>query len=277
MVASLLLTFREGLEAALIVGIMLGYLAKIGQQDRARTVWWAVGIASALSLVFAIGVNLAGAEFEGQAEEIFEGFAMILAVAVLTWMIFWMRSQARRIKGTLEEEIRLAVRTNQNRALFSVAFLAVFREGIELALFLTAVNVVSGELPTLVGGLIGLAGAIVVGWLIFSSTMRLNVRRFFDVTSGLLIIFAAGLFAHGIHEFQEAGWLPVFVEHVWTLKPIVDDTTTIGSILRVLIGYNDNPSLIEIVSYLGYWIVILVAINRQPRPQTNAEAVAPGA
>ncbi len=276
MVASLLLTFREGLEAALIVGIILGYLAKIGQQDRARTVWWAVGIASALSLAFAVGVNLAGAEFEGQTEEIFEGFAMILAVAVLTWMIFWMRTQARRIKGTLEEEIRLAVRTNQNRALFSVAFLAVFREGIELALFLTAVNVVSGELPTLIGGLIGLAGAVVVGWLIFSSTMRLNVRRFFDVTSGLLIIFAAGLFAHGIHEFQEAGWLPVFVEHVWTLKPIADDTTTLGSILRVLVGYNDNPSLLEIISYLGYWIVILVAINRQPRPQTNAEAVAPG-
>lgn len=274
MFASLLLTFREGLEAALIVGIILGYLNQINQQGRRRTVWLAVVIASALSLIFAIGLNIAGAQFEGQAEYIFEGFAMVLAVVVLTWMIFWMRTQARHIKHTLEAEIRLAVRENQNRALFGVAFLAVFREGIELALFLTAVNIVSDDLSTLVGGLIGLAAAVFVGWLIYSSTARLNVRRFFDVTSGLLIIFAAGLFAHGIHEFQEAGWLPVVIEHVWTLKPILDDSSTVGSILRVVVGYNDNPSLIEAISYLAYWIVIVAVLNRKPRiQQSNVEAL----
>ena len=275
MFASLLLTFRGGLEAALIVGIILGYLNQIGHSERHRTVWWAVGSAVALSALLAVGLNLAGAEFEGQMEYIFEGIAMLLAVVVLTWMIFWMKQQARHIKGSLESEVRLAVRQSHNRALFGMAFLAVFREGVETVLFLTAVNVVSDGWSTLIGATIGLAAAVVAGWMIYTSTARLNVRRFFDVTSALLIVFAAGLFAHGIHELQEAGWIPIVVEHVWNLKPVLSDKSTVGSLLRVLVGYNDNPSLIEIFSYLGYWIIVVVALRRwvPARPVLKGEAI----
>lgn len=261
MFASLLLTFREGLEAALIVGIILGYLAQIGHADRRSWVWAAVGVATALSVGLALGLQLIGTELEGQAEYIFEGVAMLLAVVVLTWMIFWMRHQARSFRGTLEADVRVAVRQGHNWALFSMAFLAVFREGVETALFLTATSLVSDGLSVWVGGLLGLAAAIAVGWAIYSSTARLNVRRFFDVTSVLLLIFAAGLFAHGIHELQEAGWLPVIIEHVWDVSPVLDDGSTVGSLMRTLVGYNDNPALMEVIGYLVYWVVVLVSVN----------------
>ncbi|NDJ75427.1 MAG: iron permease [Chloroflexi bacterium] len=261
MLASLLLTFREGLEAALVVGIILGYLHQIGHADRRRWVWAAVSVAVALSIVLAVGLHLLNQSFEGTTEYLFEGFAMLLAVVVLTWMIFWMRAQARHIKPALHADIQVAVRQRHNWALFGLAFLAVFREGVETALFLTAASFVSSELETVTGGLIGLTAAVVIGWLLYTGAARLNVRRFFDVTSVLLLVFAAGLFAHGIHEFQEAGWLPVFIEHVWDIKSIASDETTLGATLRVLVGYNDNPSLLEVVAYLGYWVGVLVAVN----------------
>jgi high-affinity iron transporter len=261
MLASLLLTFREGLEAALIVGIILSYLGQIGYRERRGWVWAAVGVATALSLALAAGLQIAGAELEGKAEAVFEGFAMFLAVGVLTWMIYWMRYQARFLKGALEADIRLAVRKSHNWGLFSMAFLAVFREGVETALFLTAASFVSDGLSTWIGGLIGLALAALVGWLIYSSTMRLNVRRFFNITSVLLLIFAAGLFAHGIHEFQEIGWLPVFGIEVWNLKSILSDESTVGAILRALVGYNDNPTLLELVGYLVYWGLAVFVVN----------------
>jgi len=256
MLASLLLTFREGLEAALIVSIILSYLKQIGHQDRRNVVWTAVAAASVLSLALALGLQAVGAEFEGKAEQIFEGTAMLLAVGVLTWMIFWMRYQSRRIKSTLEAEIRVAANQGHNLALFTIAFMAVFREGVETALFLTAASFVSDGPATWTGSVIGLAVAVVVGWLIYTSTARLNVRRFFDVNSILLLIFAAGLFAHGIHEFQEAGWLPTLVDEVWNLKPVLDDESTVGAVLRTLVGYNDNPNLLEALSYLGYWVLV---------------------
>lgn len=253
MLPSLLLTFREGLEAALIVGIILGTLTQLGHAHRRRTVWMAVGLAGALSLGFAIALEIAGAQFEGQAEYIFEGLAMLLAVAVLTYMIFWMRYQARHFTQELKADIRQASRRGNDWALFSVAFLAVFREGIETALFLTAARLASDGLSTIIGGTVGLVLAMVVGWVVYSGGMQLNVRRFFDVTSIVLIVFAAGLFAHGVHELQEAGWLPVVVDEVWNTKAVLDDKSDGGAVLRTLLGYNDNPTLIEVLSYWAYW------------------------
>jgi len=130
-----------------------------------------------------------------------------------------------------------------------------------MALFVTAIDSVSDGFTAWVGGLIGLLVAALAGWLIYTSTARLNVRRFFDVTSVILLMFAAGLFAHSIHELQEAGWLPVIIEHVWNLKPLLDDQSTVGSLLRVLVGYNDDPALLEIIGYLAYWVVAAVTVN----------------
>ncbi len=263
MLAALLITFREGLEAALIVGIVLGYLKRTGHMDRQGGVWWGVAAALGVSVVAALAMQAVGARFEGRAEQIFEGATMLLAAGVLTWMVFWMQAQGRRIKGELEEGVQKAVAAEQGWALFSLAFIAVVREGIETVLFLSAAAFSSSPAQTLVGGLIGLAAAVAVGWALFAASGRLNMRRFFQVTSVLLIVFAAGLAAHGVHEFQEAGLLPIFVEHVWDINHILDENGTLGSILKSLFGYNGNPSLMEVVSYVGYLAAIMLTTSRQ--------------
>jgi high-affinity iron transporter len=273
MLAALLITFREGLEAALIVGIVLGYLKRTGHMDRQRSVWWGVVTAMVASLAAALVLQAVGARFEGRAEEVFEGVTMLLAAGVLTWMVFWMQAQGRRIKGQLEEEVRQAVATEQSWALFSLAFLAVVREGIETVLFLNAAVFTSSPMQTLTGGLVGLAAAVVVGWLLFAASARLDVRRFFRVTGVLLIVFAAGLVAHGVHELQEAGLLPILVEHVWDINPILSENGTLGSIFKSLFGYNGNPSLIEVLSYVGYYVVIGLATWRR---KPAAEAIEAG-
>ncbi|MEW6231707.1 MAG: iron uptake transporter permease EfeU [Chloroflexota bacterium] len=267
MLAASLLTFREGLEAALIVGIVLGYLARIGRRDGYPYVWWGVGLALAASAVMAAGLQFMGAEFQGRGEQIFEGTTMLLAVGVLTYMIFWMRQQARRVKGELEERVGAAVTSRARWGIFSVAFLAVFREGVETALFLSAATYVSSGRETMVGGVLGLALAVVAGWAVFASSRRLDIRAFFSATGALLIVFAAGLAAHGLHEFQEAGLLPALAEHVWNTKAILDDRSALGSVLRSLVGYNDDPSLLEVLGYLGYYLLVLLAMAwRKERP-----------
>ncbi len=261
MLAASLITLREGLEAALIVGIVLGYLRKIGRLDRQGSVWAGVGLALVVSVAAAIGLQAIGAEFAGQGEQIFEGTAMLLAAGILTWMIFWMRSQSRQIKGELEAGIRQAVDTGQDWGLFWLAFVAVVREGLETALFLTAAVFTSTAMETVVGGLMGLAIAVAVGWLVLVGTAKLNVGRFFQVTSVLLIVFAAGLVAHGVHEYEEAGLIPIVIEHLWSTKPVLDDKSAVGAILRSLIGYNDDPSLVEVLAYIGYYAALWLGLR----------------
>jgi len=259
--AATLITFREGLAAALIVGIVIGYLVKIGQGRRIRTAWAGVGTAVVLSALLAFGISAVGAELEGRAEQIFEGVTMFLAVGVLTWMIFWMRFQARFLKVSLEKEVQTAATSGQTLALFGVAFVAVFREGVETALFLSASAFAADGAGTLIGALLGLAIAATLGWLIYASTVRLNVRLFFNVTSVLLLFFAAGLLAYGVHEFQEASLLPMTIEHVWNINHILDEKSTLGEIMKALFGYNGNPSLLEVISYAAYWVVALVGVR----------------
>jgi high-affinity iron transporter len=274
--ASTLITFREGLEAALIVGILIGYLVKIGQGHRARMAWAGVGTAVALSALLAFGISAVGAELQGRAEQIFEGVTMFLAVGVLTWMIFWMRFQARFLKVSLEKEVQTAATSGQTLALFGVAFVAVFREGVETALFLSASAFAADGAGTLIGALLGLAIAATLGWLIYASTVRLNVRLFFNVTSVLLLFFAAGLLAYGVHEFQEASLLPMTIEHVWNINHILDEKSALGEIMKALFGYNGNPSLLEVISYAAYWVVALAGVRwwvgRRAARMTAAQA-----
>jgi high-affinity iron transporter len=262
MIAAALLAFREGLEAALILGIVLSVLRRVGRRDQEKMVWLGAGLAVLLSLAAGVGLYALGISFEGQAEEIFEGLAMLFAAGVLTWMIFWMDRQGQNIQAELEQDVRRAAAGGGKWAIFSLAFLAVLREGIELALFLTAATFTATAAATVIGGLLGLAAAVLAGWLIFATTTRLNVRAFFQVTSILLIFFAAGLVAHGVHELNEAGWVPAVVEHVWDMNPVLDENSGVGQILKALFGYNGNPSLTEVVAYVGYWIVVLLALWR---------------
>lgn len=261
MFASALITLREGLEAALIVGVVLAYLGKIGRPDRRSAVWGGVVAALIASIALAIALQALGAKFEGRAEEIFEGATMFLAVAVLTYMIFWMRHQGHRLRGALEQDVRVAVSGGQGWALAGLAFFAVFREGVETALFLSAAGFATEGTRVLWGGLLGLAVAVVLGWLIFNTTTHIPLRRFFDVTSLLLLLFAAGLMAHGVHEFQEAGLLPTYVAPVWDVNPVLPETSLVGSFMKTLFGYNGNPSLLEAFSYLAYWAAVLLGVR----------------
>lgn len=263
MVPSFLLALREGLEAALIIGIVLGVLRKSGRQELGTTVWLGAASAVITSLLAAIILYVVGVSFEGKAEEAFEGITMLLAAGVLTWMIFWMKYQSRNISASLEAEVRQAVRVHSRRALFLIAFLAVVREGIELALFLTAASFASGAQQTLIGAGLGLAATALLAWALFSSLIRLNLRHFFNVSSILLILFAAGLVAHGIHELNEAGWVPAVVEHVWDINHLVDENGVTGTVLKTLFGYNGNPSLTEVLAYFAYFVALYFGLQRQ--------------
>src|ERR687892_702668 len=260
--ASFVIALREGIEAALIVSIVLAYLKQLGATDRSRLVWWGTGVAVALSIAVGTAVFAAGAEFEGRTEEIFEGLVTLAAVGVLTWMIFWMRRQGARIRSELQEKVDTALVTG-GVALAGLAFFAVLREGIETALFLfaaakgTAVEgtAVAGS-TQLIGAVLGLALAIVLGVLLYRGGIRMNLRSFFRVTGLILIVVAAGLFAFSLHELQEAGWLPFLETHAFDLSASLPDDAGIGAILRGLVGYNADPTWLEVVGWIAYLVVI---------------------
>ena len=272
MLPSFLLALREGLEIALIVGLVFGALHQFKRKDLFATV--NLGIASAImvSAGMAALLNLVGASLEGEAEAIFEGIMMWTAAGVLTWMILWMQARAGRIKQLIQEDVSLASRAGK-LSLFLVAFIAVVREGIELALFFTAAVFTSDLAQTAAGTLLGLGLAALIGWGLYHATIRLNLKRFFQVTSLLLILFAAGLVAHGTHEFNEVGLIPGIVEPMWNMNSTLDESSIAGQILKTLFGYNGNPSLTELFSYVLYFTVLFFATRpRQVRLVADDQA-----
>jgi high-affinity iron transporter len=269
MLPTYLLSLREGLEAALIIGIVLGALRKIRRTDLAPALWLGTVSAFGVSVLAAILLTMLGLSFKGMAEQIYEGITMLLAAGILTWMIFWMNGQAKSIKSELEEGVNRAVVSTGWRAIFWLAFIAVVREGVELALFISASffagnngNAAANTIFMLTGVVLGLGTSILLGWSLLAATARLNLKRFFQVTGYLLILFAAGLVAHGIHEFNEVGWIPGIVEQVWNLNPVIDETSVFGELLKTLFGYNGNPSLTEIIGYMAYLASVLFLFTR---------------
>lgn len=246
------LIFREGLEASLIVAIMLGYLRKIGRLDRQLSVWAGTLSAAALAVTFTILLQLIGAQFEDPAKAIYEGFTSLFAVTMLTSMIFWMSRQARYIKGSLEQSMKESMARGAIWGLFLVAFLTVAREGLETALFLSASAFQTSGFDTLVGGLVGLAAAIAVAWVVYVAGVRLQIRTFFKITTVLLVIFAAAILKSGIREFQDVGWLPALVDPIWNTSGIIPADSAVGQVLYTLVGYTPDPSLMQIIGYFGY-------------------------
>jgi high-affinity iron transporter len=202
---SFVIVLREGFEATLLIGLILGVLNKTGQREHARAVW--TGVAAALATALVVGAILFAAvgELEGHAEKLYEGTAMLLAACVVTWMVFWMRKQARTLGGHLRSQVSSAVKAGGGLALASVAFIGVAREGLESALFLFASVGDDGITTTVIGGSLGAVAAVVLGYLFYRGTLRLDLRRFFMVTGVLVIAFAAYLIMGGLHEFGEAG------------------------------------------------------------------------
>ena len=267
MLGSLLITLREGLEATLIIGIILAYLARTDNRQGFKPVWFGVSLAVLVSLMAGAVIFFLAGEFSGQAEEMFEGLAMFLAAGVLTWMIFWMRKQAINIKAHLHSQIRSALTSGSALGLVILAFVVVVREGIETVLFLfAATRVAESSVLFTVGGFLGMTIAIGIGYSIYKGTSRLNLRTFFNITSIVLIVFAAGLLAHGIHEWHEAGIIPPVVAHLWDINHILPEKSTFGRFLTAIVGYNANPSLVEAVTYSVY-LALALGIYFRPLPR----------
>jgi high-affinity iron transporter len=264
------LIFREGLEAALIVAILLGYLRKLGQSRRAAGVWAGVGLAVALTLGFALTLQAIGASFDYPAKGIYEGVTSLVAVIMLTGMIFWMTRQARHMKGSLERSVDAALAGGGTAALFALAFFSVAREGVETGLFLSAAAFASSERAIVLGGIAGLLAAIVAAWLMYRVGVRLNLRRFFTVTSVLLLVFGAAILRYAVHEFEEVRLLPPLIEQVWNTGHLLPDGTGLGAVLSALVGYTSKPSLLQLLAYVGYLVGIGSAAWYRSRPMPAA-------
>lgn len=266
MAAAFLITLREGLEAALIVSILLAYLARSGNRGRFRDVWLGTAAAVLVSLVGGGIVFWLAGELKGRSEPIFEGSAMLLAVAVLSYMVIWMRRQARDMKHHLEAELGTALKASSALALASLAFLVVVREGLETALFLFGAMRGTTTAAGTIGSLIGLAVAVAIGYAGYKGARWLNLGTFFNVTGGLLIVFAAGMLARTVHEFQEAALLPATIEHVWDTGRILNEDAGLGGFLNALFGYASSPSLLQVAGYFGYLAIAFWSFFRPTKP-----------
>jgi high-affinity iron transporter len=267
--AAFFLMLREGLEAALIVGIIAAYLVKTGRSDKLGSI--AVGVIAAVALSIGAGVVVATTvgSLPLAARATIEGVAAVAAVVVLTWMLFWMRRQGRAIKGDLERGVDTAVAAGSTRALAWLAFIAVIREGLETVLFLFAIGSSSGDnvVPLFLAALAGLAVAILIGWAIFAMGVRIDLRRFFTITGIVLIFVSAGLVSYAIAEFTETGLLPV-TPVAFDLSGALPEQGLLGSLLAGLFGYTAAPTVLQVVGYLAYLVPVLflfVAGPRRPR------------
>ena len=279
MIPSFIITFRETLEAALIFGIIISFLSRTKQTKYNNIVY--LGAVSGIigSIIGAFLFNHVAGGFSGKAEQIFEGFTMLIGAVLLTTMILWMMRQ-KQVAKELETKVSTEITEAHKLGLFSLVFIAIFREGIETVIFLGASSFVSGD-NTIIGAVLGIVTAVLLGYLVFVGSMKINLKKFFNGTSILLILFAAGLVAHGVHELQEAGIIPVVIEHLWDINPALNPDGTysvlhekglLGSIFVSLFGYNGNPSLLEALSYFAYLILVFLLwknIEKSYRINTN--------
>jgi high-affinity iron transporter len=272
MLATFFLMLREGLEAALIVGIVAAYVVRIGRRDALPRI--VLGVIAAIGLSIGIGVivTLTIERLPAVVQDGLEGLAALLAVGVLTWMLFWMRRQGRALKGELEHGVDLAISEGTTFALVGLAFVAVIREGIETVLFMIPILSFNGTgIDTILGGVLGLVIAAGFGWAIFIAGVRVNLRRFFTLTGTVLIFVSAGLVAFAIAEFGDAG-LITNVGTAFDLNGVLPDHEALGSVLRGLFGYRSAPTPLELVGYVAYLVPVLILfvadrpLIRRPAP-----------
>jgi high-affinity iron transporter len=265
MLAGLLIGLREGLEAALIVGILIAYLVKIDLRSRIKAVWTGVSSAIVFSIVIGIGVAVTSDSLSEFAEKFFAGTMSFIAVGFVTGMIFWMRAASKGLAKNLRKQVDGALITGGAFGLTALSFAAVAREGVETAIFLWASAQSSGSRPTLIGGFIGIAISIVLGYLIYLGAVKLNLSVFFRITGLLLIVVAAGVLAYGIHEYQELGWLPGINSIAYDISGSVDPTGFTATMFRGLLSLRTSMSWLEVFAYASYIVIVAVIFLRPTR------------
>lgn len=271
MLTALLIMLREGFEAALVVAIVYAYIRRIGRRDLVVSMWQGMAAAAVLSVAVGVVIHLTVENLTGRPRLLAFAAVSLLAVVVLTWMIFWMRRQGARIKSELQEKVDTALVTG-GLALAGLAFFAVLREGVETALFLYAAakgTAVEGTdvapAAQVIGAILGLVLAVILGALLYRGGIRMNLRSFFRVTGLLLIVVAAGLFAFSLHELQEAGWLPLLDTHAFDITSTLPDDAGVGAILHGLIGYHADPTWLEVLGWTAYLAVVGGLFLRRPK------------
>ncbi|MEA2506025.1 MAG: high-affinity iron transporter [Actinomycetota bacterium] len=279
MSSAFLIMLREGLEGALIVAILLAYLKRLDHRRQFMAVWVGTLAGVAVALVAGTIVFAALGRLHGRAEAITEGVIAFSAASVLTWMIFWMSRQARFIKGALHAKVDAALASGSATGLASIAFVAITREGLESALFMLGTTVgARSHVQEFIGGLIGVAGAAIIGYLVYRGSHLVNLRWFFRVTGALIILFAAGLLATGVHEFQDGGLLPSLHEHIWNVSHIAllnPDRSTLGQLLKGLLGWSPAPTIEMALVYLLFLIPIGTIFLLQTRKVPAARIATP--
>lgn len=273
MIAAFLITFREVIEASLIVATILGILARFRRQQEIKTVWLATVTALAVSLLLLTVGSIFGFKvkeiFTGRIEAVIEGFLMVVSAIFITWAVFFLHNYFARYKTSLLIRIKDKIegkKEDHHRGLFWLTFTAVFREGFEIVLFLTTVYLASEPRQILLGFFSGLLLALVTAVLLFTATLKIPVRRTFQVTSGLLILFAGGLLARGFHEFSEAGFLPSSNGLTFSFLP--EKNTFAAEMIKAVLGLSRQMEFLPLLFYAGYilfmtWRVFFVGTSEK--------------
>ncbi len=279
--SGLLTGLREGVEAALIIAIICAYLAKTGNARYLPRVFLGAGLALGLSAILGMILFQTVGSFEEPYEQLFEGLTMIAAAAVVTWMLFWMRRQARTVRGELQAAVDRAIDNGSATALAVLAFIAVIREGIETSLFLTSQAAVAsddgGAVWVLLGALVGIAIATLLGVGFYHGSRRLNLATFFRWTGVALVFIAAGLLSHAVHEFVEIGIINIGTQTLFDISatlPHEGDGSILGQMLRALFGYTSSPEVITFVVWLTYVVAVLTLFLRPLKSARGARAPA---
>ena len=273
MIANFIIGLREGLEAALVVSILVTYLVRTDRAHLKRYVANGVGVAVLASALLATGLQLISSELSATVEPAFAGTVSFLAVGFVTWMIFWMKRSARTISGELRHRLDSAA-LGGGLAVATMAFLTVVREGAETAVFFwAAAHATHHEGVSLIGLLLGLGLAVILGIAFFKSTIRINLSTFFRVTGILLAIVAAGVLTAGIHEFQEIGWLAG--EHtVWIdLSSVLPEGSLLATVVGGLFNITATTTALQVVAWVIYVAVVLVLFLRPVKSQAIPQTV----
>lgn len=257
MFANFLIGLREGIEAAIVVSILLAYLVKTGRESSRRPVWLGVGVAVAMSLGFGALLTFTSSNLTFRQQEAFGGVLSIIAVGFVTWMIFWMKRTARNIKRELHGQLDQALLLG-SYAVAVVAFLAVAREGLETSLFLWAAIQSSGSSTApLIGASLGLATAVAMGWAFYRGALRINLGKFFTYTGAGLVVVAAGVLAYAIHDLQEAALLPGLDHILFDVSAAIPPGSVHGTLLKGIFNFSPAPSQLEALAWIAYLVPVM--------------------
>jgi high-affinity iron transporter len=277
---SFLVTLREGVEMALIVAILLGYLRSIQQRQHFREVWIGVGVAAVICVAIGAGLEVASRELDGRIVEGFEGFTMIFAVVLLTGMAFWMKAQARGISAELKAHVDSALNTGSMTAIVLLAASSVGREGLETTLFLFAGSTTGGSgLQFVLGGILGFGVAAIIGVGIYHGSSRIPLKTFFNVSGVAVIVLAAGLLANSVVKLYEAALITNLGGHFWDSDRVISMTSNFGQFLSTLFGYDSAPTLLQIGLYWSYLLIVgglflFLPARSKPKPKAALASTA---